>query len=88
VSVAFRPEDARLTATAGGNCLAATVRRVEFRGPFCRVYLAPAGDDAGAFIVDTPLAEADGLLGGAEKTINVHLPPEHLRVFREDGSAL
>jgi hypothetical protein len=34
------------------------------------------------------LAEADGLLGGAEKTINVHLPPEHLRVFREDGSAL
>ena len=97
LAIAFRPEDARLVGPSHadrGNCFDATLQRVEFRGPFCRVYLSLGGGTAAVpIVIDAPLAEANGLLSGGtigdgSRPVAVHLPPEHVRVFRQDGSAL
>jgi iron(III) transport system ATP-binding protein len=89
MSIAFRPEDARVVPKSldqPPNCLTATVKRVEFRGAFCRVYLTAAVDSS-LIMVDAPVAEANGLLNGQGREVSVHLPTQFVRVFRQDGSA-
>jgi iron(III) transport system ATP-binding protein len=89
MSIAFRPEDARLVdKIASENCLPATVQRVEFRGSFCRVYLLLSEADSAPIVVDAPLGQANSLLESSNVPVAIHLPTEHLRIFREDGSAI
>jgi iron(III) transport system ATP-binding protein len=90
VNIAFRPEDARLIARSESrpaNSLAATIQRVEFRGAFCRVYLS-TGAEPSIILVDAPLADANGSFIRAGSEVAVHVPADHVRVFRQDGSAL
>ncbi len=87
-SIAFRPEDGRLMPASTAedkNCLPATVQRIEFRGAFCRVYLTVLGE---AVMVDAPFAQVTGLTADVPGQIMLHLPPQHLRIFRQDGTAL
>ena len=82
-SIAFRPEDAKLKLaddSNGSNCLPAQLQRIEFRGAFCRVYLTV---DTATVVVDAPFEQVGKL--GIGSMMNLHLPPHHLRVFRQDG---
>jgi ABC-type Fe3+/spermidine/putrescine transport system ATPase subunit len=94
VNIAFRPEDARLFAASQPraanhlvNCFVATIQRVEFRGAFRRVYLS-SGSDAAGIVVDAPLDGGSDSFIRAGGEVAVHVPADHVRVFRQDGSAV
>jgi iron(III) transport system ATP-binding protein len=87
-SIAFRPEDARLLIDPSipeTNCLPAQMQRVEFRGAFCRVYLTVLGSPVA---VDAPFEQLRSLPDDKSKQISIHLPPQHIRIFRQDGTAV
>jgi iron(III) transport system ATP-binding protein len=88
-SVAFRPEDAQLVPSASDtlptNCLPAEVQSVEFRGAFSRVYLTVASVPV---MVDVPFEQTKPFLNGNSPRVHLHLPAEHLRMFRQDGTSV
>jgi iron(III) transport system ATP-binding protein len=88
LSVTFRPEDAWIVDDSQlhrGNCLPATVQRVEFRGASTRVYLTAL---QATVLVDLPTHQALPLMNAESRSVWLHLPAEHLRLFRKDGTAV
>jgi iron(III) transport system ATP-binding protein len=91
VTVAFRPEEAApLLADARGsseNVLPCRVERVEFRGPFMRYYLTLLDAAGGnAALVDLPVRDATPSDARPGAVIDVHVPPESVRIFRDAGA--
>jgi ABC-type Fe3+/spermidine/putrescine transport system ATPase subunit len=79
VLVAIRPEDLELE-RRGENTLACAVERVLYLGSECEV-LVRAGNEL--FTLTVPRGKAAEI----GQSIDLHLPPEHLRVWAADEAA-
>jgi ABC-type Fe3+/spermidine/putrescine transport system ATPase subunit len=89
VTIGFRPEEAALERAEASprrdNVLECLVRRVEFRGPFVRLYLALCGDEDQVVRADVPAGGEPGIEQASNGSAHLHVWPESVRVFRDPG---
>jgi iron(III) transport system ATP-binding protein len=83
VTVAIRPEDARIAGVSldQSNSFLANLREVEFLGSFYRLRLGVNGNTAVSLTVDLSVTEARDLDLTAGRSLPVQLPAERLHLF-------
>lgn len=85
--VAIRPEDVRLADATrdGSSAIEATVRALEFRGPFYRLSLGLASGESAAteptLTMDLSSEQVRRLGVARDSRLPIHLPPDRLRVY-------
>ncbi|WNC13552.1 ATP-binding cassette domain-containing protein [Brevibacillus brevis] len=86
---AIRPENLRLLTQESDDGIGATVREIEFRGAFYRLYLdwLDGGRKDERLLLDLPAGEASKLDIRREQKVWLELPADHLLRFERDEAA-